>query len=122
MTNQNDGIFDVLKDIRNLLIRIEACFDDQYLQLQEKKEKERIFRLILTEPRKRIYPLLFDEQHFSQNRIAKDTGVTQQAISSFIKVLLSEGIIEQSKEEGKVIYNDKYNFSMLIEKGGEPNG
>jgi predicted transcriptional regulator len=60
--------------------------------------------------------LLFDERHLTQTKIAESIGITQQAISVFINLLIENDIIDQVEEEGKVIYRDKYNFLELTKE------
>lgn len=118
MDGENDEVLKVLVEMRDTLNRIYTCFEDQYLEIQKKKysEKVSVFELILTDVRRKIYPLLIDKRHLSQKEIAHIVGISQPAVSQFVSLLTKNELIEQSEEADKTIYRDKYDFQKMIQK------
>lgn len=117
MSTTNDELLGVLKEIRNALSRIYTCFEDQYLEIQKQKVEEELAALeeMLTSPRRRIYPLLFDHRRLSQTEIANAVGITQPAVSRFISALLARDLIDRVEDEdGNVTYRDKYDLAELL--------
>ena len=117
MSTSNDELLKTLKEIRDLLIPISACFEDQYLEVQRQRraEKQEDFRAILTPARREIYPLLFDPRRLSQAEIAGQVNTTQPTVSRFVNILLERGLIEQLEDEdGVTVYRDKYNLVELL--------
>lgn len=118
MSTSNDELLKTLKEIRDLLIPISACFEDQYLEVQRqrKAEKQETFRAILTSARRKIYPLLFDPRRLSQVEIAKQVNITQPAVSQFVNTLLERGLIERLEDgDGVTVYRDKYNLLDVLQ-------
>jgi predicted transcriptional regulator len=113
--SDNDNL-QVLLEIRDTLNRIYICFEKEYLEIQKQKYEEKIkkFEEMLTDTRKKIFPLLFDQRHFSQVDIAKQVGASKQAVSLFVNLLLENDLIEQHKEAGQVIYRDKYDLTKRL--------
>jgi DNA-directed RNA polymerase specialized sigma subunit len=118
MDEPKNETLEVLTEIRNTLNCIYACFEEQYLEIQKRKygDKVQALEAILTDPRRKIFPLLFDERHLSQGEIAKTVGVSRQAVSQFISLLIKYEIIEQHSKVNKIIYNDKYNLIKLVQQ------
>ncbi len=119
MDQQNEKIYDVLIEIRDLLAHISFCFEDQYKEILEKRTEERYIKLkdvLNTDIRKKIFPLLFDSKHLSQGGIASLAQTTQPTVSKFISELVKNDLIEQLEENGKTIYRDKYNLQKMIEE------
>lgn len=118
MDESKGEVLEVLVEIQDTLNRIYACFEDQYLEIQERKygEKVKAFKAMLTDIRRRIFPLLFDKRHLSQVEIAKVVGISQPAISKFVSLLIENDLIEQVDEAEKIIYRDKYDLIKLIQK------
>jgi DNA-binding transcriptional ArsR family regulator len=116
MDEPRDEALKVLIEIRDTLNRIYICFEDQYLEIQKRKygEKVKAFQGMLTDARKIIFPLLFDQSHLSQGEIARATGISQQAVSQFIILLIKNDLIEQFEQGGKTIYRDKYDLIKLL--------
>lgn len=116
MDEHNNEILKVLIEIKETLNRIYFCFENQYFEIQEQKniEKIKVFESILTESRRKVFPLLFNEKHLSQSEISKIGGISQQAVSQFVKQLIDNDLIEQRNENEKVIYFDKYDLKRII--------
>ena len=119
MSTDGDKLLEILTEIRNLLIPISVCFEDQYRQVQKRIKKLETLKAILTPIRRKIYPLLFDSRHLSQAEIAQEAGTTQPTVSRFINTLLEENLIEHSEEDGVAIYQDKYNLVELLQNTEE---
>jgi DNA-directed RNA polymerase specialized sigma subunit len=117
MDNPNDEILEILSEIRDTLNRIYYCFEDEYLEVQKRKygEKVKAFEAMLTDARKRIFPLLFDTRQLSQGNIAKTVGISQPAVSQFVKLLIDNDLIEQVNENNRILYKDKYDLIKLIQ-------
>lgn len=114
----NREILEVLREIRELLIPISACFEDEYLEVQKQKlgEKLAAFEKLLTSTRRQIFPLLFDPRGLSQVDIAKEVNTSQPTVSRFVNTLLEQDMIDQDKNsDGNIVYKDKYNLLKLIQ-------
>jgi len=118
MDEPKDKVLEVLVEIRDTLNRIYTCFEDEYLETQKRKygEKEKAFEAMLTDVRKKIFPLLFDQRHLSQGEIAQAVGITQSAVSKFVSSLIENDLIEQVEGADKIIYRDKYELIKLLQK------
>jgi predicted XRE-type DNA-binding protein len=118
MDEPKGEVLEVLVEIRDTLNRIYACFEDEYLEIQKRKygEKVKAFEAMLTDVRKKIFPLLFDQKQLSQGEIAKVVGISQPAVSQFVKLLIENDLIEQVDKADKIIYRDKYDLIKLIQK------
>jgi DNA-binding MarR family transcriptional regulator len=118
MSENNDELLEVAKEIRDILLRIFVCYEEQYTEIQRKKAAEKLKALkavLTTSERKKIYYLLFDPRNLSQTDIAKEVKVSQPAVSQCVNALLGQDLIEQAKSEnGKVVYKDKYNLAKLL--------
>lgn len=118
MTDSSSDILKVLKEVRDLLVPISACFQEQYAEIQRQRSGEKLEELevLLTPVRRRILPLLFDSRHLSQVEIAKEAKTTQPTVSRFISELLERGLIEQTKDEaGTTVYEDTLGLRRLME-------
>lgn len=117
------GILEVLGNIRDLLVPISACFEDQYKEIQRQQlgsKLEELEALLATSQRRNIFPLLFDPRPLSQVDIAKEARTTQSTVSRFISALLEHGLIEQTRDEtGAVIYKDRFSLRKLMEAQNE---
>lgn len=118
MDEPKDEALAVLVEIRDTLNRIYTCFEDQYLEIQKRKygEKVKVFEAMLTDVRKKIFPLFFDQRRLSQVDIAKVVGISQPAVSQFVRLLIENDLIEQVEEAGSITYRDKYDLSKLLPK------
>jgi len=118
MDEPKDEVLAVLVEIRDTLNRVYTCYEDQYLEIQKNKyaEKVRILEAMLTDIRKKIFPLLFDQRHLSQSVIAQNAQTTQPTVSRFVSELIANDLIEQVEENGKIIYHDKYELKKLLQK------
>ncbi len=119
MDNQNIEILEVLIEIRDTLNRIFICFEDEYIEIQKRKYEEKLdaFEEMLTDVRKKIFPLLFDQKHYSQVEIAQLVGASQPTVSNFVRSLVENGLIEQIEDEdGKIIHCDRYNLLKVLPK------
>jgi hypothetical protein len=117
MSANNDELLETAREIRDLLARIYACFEGQYLEIQKQKLGKRleIFKAMLTPIRKKIYPLLFDPRHLSQVEIAKEASTSQPNVSKFVSALIDQDLIEQTKNsDGTITYHDKYDLVKLL--------
>jgi Fe2+ or Zn2+ uptake regulation protein len=118
MSISNDELLKILNEIRDLLIPISACFEDQYLEVQTQRraQKQEAFRALLTTARREIYPLLFDPRRLSQVEIAEQVNIAQPTVSRFVNTLLERGLIEQLEDEdGVTVYQDKYNLLDVLQ-------
>ncbi|EKE05535.1 MAG: hypothetical protein ACD_19C00230G0004 [uncultured bacterium] len=115
--NENE-ILVVLQSIEDKLNRIYLCFENQYFDIQNQKNKEKLelFKSIITDNRKKIFPLIFDSHQLSQKEIADKVGVTRQAVGKFINQLIENDLIVQKTEADKTIYEDKFNLVPYLEK------
>lgn len=115
----NNEILTVLKQIKELLVPISACFEDQYLKIQTQKAGEKLEalnKLLNSETRRQIFLLLFDRGGINQVEIAKKANTTQPTVSRLISTLLKEGLIELVKDgSGTTIYNDKHDLLRIIQ-------
>jgi predicted XRE-type DNA-binding protein len=118
MDEPKGEVLEVLAEIRDTLNRIYTCFEDEYLEIQKRKygEKVKAFEAMLTDVRRKIFPLLFDKRHLSQVEIAQAVGISQPAVSKFVSLLIENDIIEQIEEADKIIYRDKYDLIKLVQK------
>ena len=120
MTDSNKEILEVLRNMRDLLVPISACFDERLTEIHRQRAREKLEELeaLLTDTRRKILPLLFDPRHLSQVAIAKDAKTTQPTVSRFINLLLERGLIDQIEDETgtQVIYVDKFNLVNLVEE------
>jgi DNA-binding MarR family transcriptional regulator len=115
MNANNDEVLEVLREIRDILSRIYACFEDEYVEIQKQK-----LQRILTTTRKRIFPLLFDSRRLTQAEIAVEANTTQPTVSKFVTALLTEKLIEQvNHEDGSTTYDDKYGLVELLKETRE---
>jgi DNA-directed RNA polymerase specialized sigma subunit len=112
MDGQQDNIYSVLVEIRDTLNRIFICFEDRYKEIQINKFNE----MLEKDPRKTIFPLLFDKRRLSQTQIADLAHTSQSTVSRFLTELIDNNLIEQDEENGKAVYRDKYNLLKLIQK------
>ncbi len=120
MNEPNSEILEVLVEIRDTLNRLFICFEDQYLEIEKRKnnEMENEFKNILTGNRKRIISLLFDKRHLSQAEIAQSVGVNKSTVSRFVNLLIENDYIEQSTNGNKTIYKDKLGLQKLVSRLG----
>ncbi len=124
MNTNNDELLKVLAEIRELLVPISVCHEEQYLEIQKRKraEKRDTFRAMLTPIRREMYPLLFDPRRLSQVEIADEINTSQPTVSRFVNMLLEQDLIEPiSDEDGSVVYRDKYDLISLCRTGGQGN-
>jgi predicted XRE-type DNA-binding protein len=119
MDEPKNEVLSVLVEIRDTLNRIYTCFEDQYLEIQKKKYSEKVSTfeaMIAKDVRKKIFLLLFDKRHLSQEEIAKTVGITQPTVSKFVSSLFKNGLIEQGEENGEPTYRDPYDLMKLAQK------
>jgi len=119
MNANDDELLKTVKEIRDLLIPISACFEDQYLEIQRQKLGEKIetFEAMLTPIRSEIFPLLFDPRRLSQVEIADEVNTSQPTVSRFVSILLKEDLIEQIEDNnGNILYQDKYNLVKMLQQ------
>lgn len=111
MADPKDEILQLLKEVRDLLVPISGCFEEQY---REKKVKQ--FRGMLTPVRQRIYPLLLDDRRLLQEAIADDADTSQPTVSRFVTKLMESGLIrEGSDSEGNPVYEDVFDLRRIAE-------
>jgi uncharacterized membrane protein len=118
MDEPKGEVLEILLEIRDTLNRIYTCFEDEYLEMQKRKygEKVKAFEAMLTDVRKKIFPLLFDQRHLSQVEIAQTVGTSQPTVSKFVSSLIEKDLIEQVQEDDQIIYRDKYDLIKLLQK------
>ncbi len=118
MSTNSDEVLEVLREIRDIVSRIYVCFEDEYLTAQERKTGQRLqtLRDMLTDERKKVFPLLFDIPRLTQTEIARQAGITQSNVSKFIRALIDQELIEQIRhQDGSVTYRDKYDLVRLLQ-------
>ncbi len=118
MAQENDAIVSLLTDIKKSLSHIELCFEEQFLEIQNNKIKEKydeLIKLINTEPRKIAFQLLFNDPPIPQTKISEEAHISQPAVSNFIRDLLEKNLIEKHvDEQGNAYYKDIYSFKELL--------
>jgi len=118
MVELEADVLAVLREIRDLLVPISACFEDQYTEIRRRHLGARLdtFRNLMTDARKKIFPLLFDPRNLSQVEIAELAETTQPTVSRFVNILLEQGLITQSQDDnGHTKYGDIYNLRKELE-------
>jgi predicted HTH transcriptional regulator len=104
-------VLDLLRDIRELLVPIGQNARQQFL-----KDKRQLVRDVLTENNKRIFPLLVDSRRLTQDRIAKEAGVSQATVSRFISELKKRNLIVEEKDSNlNTRFIDHWQILNLIE-------
>jgi DNA-binding MarR family transcriptional regulator len=126
VTDSSDDILKVLREMRDLLVPISACFEEQFAEIQRQQlgtKLEELEALLTTDERRNVFPLLFDPSHLSQTAIAKEAGTTQPTVSRFVKLLLDRDLIDESEDETGTqgLYVDKFNLVRLMEGANEPS-
>jgi predicted XRE-type DNA-binding protein len=118
MDKERDEIMGILVEIRDSLNHISVCFEDQYLEIRMRKHGKKVeaFEALLTDSRKRIFQLLFDQRNLSQVDIAQAAGVKQPAVSKFISLLIENDLIEQISDADKCIYRDNNDLCNILSK------
>jgi len=120
MTDINEEILGLLREMRKLLIPISACFEEEYSELQRRRQEFAEFQEFLgrSPARVKIYPLLFDSRHLTQVQMAKEAGTTQPTVSTFISSLLKRGWIEED-ETGERPYRERFSLKDVTEEKNE---
>jgi hypothetical protein len=113
----SDEILKILKEIRDLLVPISACFEEQFAEIQRERlgTKLKGLEALLTPIRLKICPLLFDPRNLTQTQIAEEANTTQPTVSRFINTLLEHGWIEPD-ETGAAPYKDKFDLLRFCTK------
>lgn len=122
MTDTDREILVLLKEIRQLLVPVSACFEEQFAQIRRQQVEGRFVELesLLSAKRRTIFPFLFDSQHLSQYEIAHEAHVSQPTVSRFVNALLQAGLIEQTRDErGTVVYEDVHGLVARMEAADE---
>jgi len=120
MDTSNNELLKILEEIRDLLIPISACFEDEYLDIQRQKKRLEDLKPMLTSIRRSIFPLLFDPRRLSQVAIAEEVTTSPSNVSRFTKTLLEKDFVEQIKDEnGNTVYQDKYNLVKWLQNAEE---
>lgn len=118
---ESQRVLEVLREIRDLLVPIAACFESQYLEIQQERTEVKFGELqeLLTPQRKVIFPLLFDSRCLSQAQIAGEANTTQPTVSRLISTLLERGLIAQIDDGlGGTRYEDTFGLSRLVQEEG----
>jgi DNA-binding MarR family transcriptional regulator len=121
MDGSNQDVLTALGEIRDLLIPISACFEEQYAEIQRQRLGRRleVFRNMMTETRKRILPLLFDPRGLSQVEIAELANTTQPTVSRLVNSLLEQGLISEIEDaDGRTKYKDIHRLMKELEVQG----
>lgn len=115
MTGSTDDILMVLKEVKDLLLPISACFEEQYSEIRRQRWNE--LEALLDPVRRRVYPLLFDRGHRSLRAIAKEAKTNHKRVKRFADTLVREGLITQTEDEpGEVVYRDIFYLAPLLEE------
>jgi len=117
MASENDELLGVVKEMRDILLKIFECYEEQYLEIQRRKfgEKHDAFKKLLTPIRRKIFPLFFDPRELSQTSIANEVNTSKQNVNNFIALLLETDLVSKVVEkDGKVVYQDKYRLMNLL--------
>ncbi len=121
MTNDQE-VLALLHEIRDLLTQIAVCYEDQYAEIQQRRQEQKLeeFYALMTPIRWRILPLIFDPANLLQDQIAEKVGTSQPTVSKFITALSSADLIDQEKDaDGNTVYVDKYNLNLVALKPKE---
>ena len=118
MTDINEEILGLLREMRKLLIPISACFEQQYFEIRREQKELAEFQAFLTPTRAKIYPLLFDSRRLKQGQMAEEAGTSQPTVSTFIGSLLKRGWIQED-DTGEAPYREVFPFRKMMEMTDE---
>ena len=116
---ENEGhgtVVELLIEIRDLLMPISHAFADEY---EDAMRRERILQekqsildgLASTAARRRVFALLFDEERLSQADIARSIGISQPAVSQFVRALHDNDLVDSyTNDHGEVRLRNKYDI------------
>jgi len=108
----------MLMEIRDLLQPISACFEERYKEIQQQRlsAKQETFRGMLTDVRRKIFPLLLDPRNLPQVEIARLAKTSQPTVSRFVNILVEQDLITELKsDDGQTKYEDTYNLRKELE-------
>ena len=115
--NERQGaVVELLVEIRDLLIPISHAFMDEYEEAMQRErllqEKQSILDgLTSTATRRRIFDLLFDKEYRTQADIAREVGVTQPAVSQFLRALHDNDLVDSyTSDHGEVRLRNEYDI------------
>ena len=114
MAENDELILKSLTEIQDTLNKIFICYEDQYNDVKKKKGQFNSFKETVTENRRKILAMLFSPNHTSFTEIGASAGVSKQAVSQFVSQLIEKGFIDQTKQDGKTVYIDKFGFVERI--------
>lgn len=104
-------IVGILREIRAILEPISANHRDQFL-----RDRKQLIRGIMTPTNRRILPLLLDPRRLTQERIAKEAGVSQATVSRFIAELKQRNLVVEEKDTNlNSRFVDKWKILQLLE-------
>ena len=116
---ENEGlgaVVELLVEIRDLLIPISHAFMDEYEEAMQRErllqEKQSILDgLTTTAARRQVFDLLFDKEHRTQADIAREVGLTQPAVSQFVRALHDNDLVDSyTNDHGEVRLRNKYDI------------
>lgn len=115
MTEFEQDVLRLLRDIKELLEPMALNARQQFL-----REKRQLIKEMLTENNKKIFPLLVDSRRLTQDRIAKEAGVSQATVSRFISELKKRNLIVEEKDTNlNSRFIDQWHILDLIEAEDE---
>ena len=115
MDGGEQDILRLLKEIRDLLVPISACFEEQYAEIRRQRLAAQLkaFAELMTPARRKIFPLLFE--NLSQVEIASRAHTTQPTVSRLINSLLGNGLIAEEKDvNGQTRYVDEFDLKREL--------
>ncbi len=110
-------VVQLLREIRNLLLPVTDAFREQYEESQRRRElvakKQSTLNVVAKTPaRKEVFRLLFGSEYKTQGDIAEAVGVSQPAVSQFVRILYENDLIETYTDEmGTIRVRNKYDVS-----------
>lgn len=115
MEATNENVLALLREVRDLLVPISACFEQDYRRIMRTKAEFAKFKGFLTAKRRQIFELLVDPQRFTQGEIAGQVGSSQPYVSQTVSALVERGWMEED-ETGEGTYRETFPFREMLEE------
>ncbi|HUT16234.1 MAG TPA: winged helix-turn-helix domain-containing protein [Anaerolineae bacterium] len=115
MEATNEDILALLREIRDLLVPISACFEQEYRRIARAKAEFAKFKSFLTPKRRQIFELLVGPRRLTQAEIASEVGSSQPYVSQTVSALMERNWIEED-EASQGTYNEVLPFTQMLEE------